>query len=89
MRGCDHLLYHCLVGLQRELSLEGQGQLIEELCGSLASVSLPLGGGGEGRGGGRNRGTQGGREEGRLGETCNGRRKDRLEVEKNEFMMDG
>ena len=83
MRGCGHLLYHCLVGLQRELGLEGQGQLIEELCGSLASVPLPLGGGG------RNGGRQEGREGGRLGEACNGRRKDRLEVEKNEFMMDG
>ena len=53
MRGCGHLLYHCLVGLQRELGLEGQGQLIKELCGSLASVSLPLGGGGGGRERGR------------------------------------
>ena len=60
MRGCGHL-YHCLLGLQRELGLEGQGQLIEELCGSLASVSLPLWGGG---GGGRNGGRQGGREGG-------------------------
>ena len=42
------------------------------------------GGGGGGGGGG-----DAGREGGRLGEACNGRRKDRLEVEKNEFMMDG
>ena len=58
MRGCGHLLYHCLVGLQRELSLEGQGQLIKELCGSLASVSLPLreeGDGGRGASSGRGR----------------------------------